>query len=158
MRGVGDLINILISKGLDYLMAQLPSLISRREVSREDTMLVLLYAMASDIKALREDMKALREDMKVLRDEVRALSGKVDVLNNKIDELSGKIDMLSGKVYSLGGRIDDLRKDVVGRLDYVSNLLQSLNSNIASTYELTSRVMAKLMELYTRYQPAHATQ
>ncbi|ADY01046.1 hypothetical protein VMUT_0836 [Vulcanisaeta moutnovskia 768-28] len=66
--------------------------------------------------------------------------------------------MLSGKVDSLGSRIDELRKDVVGRLDYVANLLQSLNSNIAATYELTSRVMAKLMELYTRHQPAHATQ
>ena len=112
---LSELMNLLVSKGVDYVMAQLPSWISKKEVSREDATIILMY-----------------------------------VMNNRLDELSKKIDELGKKIDSgfndLGRKIDDLRKEVIDRLDLISNQLRVLNSNIAATYELTSKVMAKIME------------
>ncbi|WP_252900330.1 hypothetical protein [Vulcanisaeta sp. JCM 14467] len=107
--------NLLISRGVDYVMAQLPSWISRREVSREDASIILMYIM----------------------------SNKLDELGKKIDDLSKKVDT---GFNDLSRKIDDLRKEVIDRLDLISNQLRVLNSNIAATYELTSKVMTKIME------------
>jgi len=40
----------LVSKGTDYALTQLPTLLRNKEVSREDAELLLLYTMASDMK------------------------------------------------------------------------------------------------------------
>jgi hypothetical protein len=96
--------SLVLSKGVDYVIAQLPNWISRKEISREDIELILMYAMMS-----------------------------------RLDEL--------------GRKIDDLRKEVIDGLDLISNQLRVLNSNIAATYELTSKVMTKLME--SNIAPAH---
>ena len=122
---LSELISLLTSKGVDYLMSQLPSLIAGRQVSREDVELILLYSMSDNIKLLREDIKVVRDDVKALRDDIKALSS----------------------------RIDNMHRDLAGKLDFIINQLQVLNSNISATYELTSKVMAKLMELSTRYPP-----
>ena len=107
--------NLLINRGVDYVMAQLPSWISRREVSREDASIILMYIM----------------------------SNKLDELGKKIDDLSKMVD---AGFNDLSRKIDDLRKEVIDRLDLISNQLRVLNSNIAATYELTSKVMTKIME------------
>ena len=107
--------NLLVSRGVDYVMAQLPSWISRREVSREDATIILMYIM----------------------------SNKLDELGKKIDDLSKRVD---AGFNDLSRKIDDLRKETIDRLDLISNQLRVLNSNIAATYELTSKVMAKIME------------
>ncbi|WP_460172889.1 hypothetical protein [Vulcanisaeta sp. JCM 14467] len=112
---LSELMNLLISRGVDYVMAQLPSWISRREVSREDASIILMYIM----------------------------SNKLDELGKKIDDLSKKVDT---GFNDLSRKIDDLRKEVIDRLDLISNQLRVLNSNIAATYELTSKVMTKIME------------
>ncbi|WP_349293696.1 hypothetical protein [Vulcanisaeta souniana] len=121
--------SLLLSKGVDYVIAQLPGWISRKEVSREDAELILMYAMMSKLDDLGK---------------------KIDGLGNKMDELGKKID---ARFDELGRKIDDLRKEIdsmhkemVDRLDFISNQLRVLNSNIAATYELTSKVMTRLME------------
>ncbi|ADY02190.1 hypothetical protein VMUT_1990 [Vulcanisaeta moutnovskia 768-28] len=126
---IGELISILLSKGVDYVLAQLPNWISRREVSREDAELLLMYAMINRIDELSK--------------KIDGLGSKIDILSDKIDELGKRID---ARFDELGKKIDDMRKEVVDRLDLISNQLRVLNSNIAATYELTSKVMAKLME------------
>ena len=123
---LSELMNLLVSRGVDYVMAQLPSWVSRREVSREDASIILMYIM----------------------------SNKLDELGKKIDDLSKRVDAgfneLGKKVDAgfndLSRKIDDLRKEVIDRLDLISNQLRVLNSNIAATYELTSKVMTKIME------------
>ncbi|WP_291764663.1 hypothetical protein [Caldivirga sp. UBA161] len=122
---LSELISLLTSKGVDYLVSQLPSLIASKQVSREDIELILLYSMSDNIKLLRGDIKAVRDDIKALRDDVK----------------------------TLGSRIDNMHRDLAGKLDFIINQLQVLNSNISATYELTSKVMAKLMELSGRYPP-----
>ncbi len=134
---LSELMNLLLSKGVDYVIAQLPGWISRKEVSREDAELILTYAMMSKLDDLGK---------------------KIDGLGNKMDELGKKID---ARFDELGRKIDDLRreinsmhKEMVDRLDFISNQLRVLNSNIAATYELTSKVMTRLMEssnLYSSY-------
>ncbi len=119
---LSELMSLVLSKGVDYVIAQLPNWISKKEVSREDAELILMYAM----------MNRLDE-----------FSKKIDGLGNKMDELGKKIDT---RFDELGRKIDDLRKEVIDRLDLISNQLRVLNSNIAATYELTSKVMTKLME------------
>lgn len=42
--------------------------------------------------------------------------------------------------------IREMHKDLRERLDLIINQMGVLNSNTAATYELTSRVVAKLME------------
>ena len=112
---LSELMNLPVSRGVDYVMAQLPSWVSRREVSREDASIILMYIM----------------------------SNKLDELGKKIDDLSKKVDT---GFNDLSKKIDNLRKEVIDRLDLISNQLRVLNSNIAATYELTSKVMAKIME------------
>ncbi|MGC9153797.1 MAG: hypothetical protein ACP5GY_08750 [Vulcanisaeta sp.] len=126
---IGELISILLSKGVDYVLAQLPNWISRREVSREDAELLLMYVMTNRIDELSK--------------KIDGLGSRIDVSSGKIDELGKRID---AGFDELGRKIDDMRKEVVDRLDLISNQLRVLNSNIAATYELTSKVMAKLME------------
>ncbi|WP_054853855.1 hypothetical protein [Vulcanisaeta distributa] len=126
---LSELMSLLLSKGVDYVIAQLPNWISRKEVSREDAELVLMYAMMNRLDELSK--------------KIDGLGNKVDGLGNKIDELGKKIDV---RFDELGRKIDDLRKEVVDRLDFISNQLRVLNSNIAVTYELTSKVMTRLME------------
>ncbi|MGC8570360.1 hypothetical protein [Caldivirga sp.] len=115
---LSELLGLLSSKGLDYVLSQLPNLLSSKAVSREDAELILLYSMTDNIKLLREDIKVLREDVK-----------------------------------ALNSRINEMHRDLASKLDFIINQLQVLNSNISATYELTSKVMAKLMELSTRYPP-----
>ncbi|MGC8608140.1 MAG: hypothetical protein ACP5GZ_08105 [Vulcanisaeta sp.] len=137
---IGELTSILLSKGVDYVLAQLPNWISRREVSREDAELLLMYAMTNRIDELSK--------------KIDGLGSKIDVLSGKIDELGKRFDArfdelgkrIDTGLNELGKKIDDMRKEVVDRLDLISNQLRVLNSNIAATYELASKVMAKLME------------
>ncbi|WP_048062572.1 hypothetical protein [Caldivirga maquilingensis] len=119
---LSELMNLLISRGVDYVMSQLPGWISRREVSRDDAELILMYAISSRLDELGK---------------------KIDDLSKRIDDLSKRIDV---RFDELGRKIDDLHKEVIDRLDLISNQLRVLNSNIAATYELTSKVMTKLME------------
>ncbi len=101
---LSELMSLPLSKGMDYVIAQLPSWVSKKEVSREDAELILMYAMM-----------------------------------NKLDEMSKKVDDLRKEV-------DSMHKEMIDRLDFISNQLRVLNSNIAATYELTSKVMTRLME------------
>ncbi|ADN50511.1 hypothetical protein [Vulcanisaeta distributa] len=126
---LSKLMSLLLSKGVNYVIAQLPGWISRKEVSREDAELILTYAMMSKLDDLGK---------------------KIDGLGNKMDELGKKIDArfdeLGRKIDDLRREIDSMHKEMVDRLDFISNQLRVLNSNIAATYELTSKAMTRLME------------
>ena len=162
---LSELVSLLTSKGVDYLMSQLPNLIVSKQVSREDAQLILAYVMREDIKALRDEMRIMREDMKTIRDDIKVMRDDIRVLKDDMRSLSDEIRALRGDVKALieenkimnsklddlrkdiTDGIDNLRKDVLDRLDLLNNQLRVLNANIASTYELTSKIMAKLMEL-----------
>ncbi|MGC9170478.1 MAG: hypothetical protein ACP5HD_07025 [Thermoproteus sp.] len=102
---IAELLGLVATKGVDYVLSQLPTLLSKREISREDALLILAYLTIGELRGLREEVR------------------------------------------SLGAKIDEMHKDLSDKLDFISNQLRVLNSNISATYELTSRVMAKLMEL-----------
>jgi hypothetical protein len=87
---ITELMITLISKGTDYALTQLPTLLRNKEVSREDAELLLLYTMASDMrnmykyvvdihkyvvesyKETTEMHKDLNEGFKDLNDRLRA--------------------------------------------------------------------------------------
>ncbi len=46
---LSELMSLVISKGVDYFIAQLPNWISRKEISREDAELILMYAMMNKL-------------------------------------------------------------------------------------------------------------
>ncbi|AEA12372.1 hypothetical protein TUZN_0888 [Thermoproteus uzoniensis 768-20] len=120
---IAELLGLVATKGVDYVLSQLPTLLSKREISREDAQLILAYLTIGELRGLRE--------------EVRSLGGEVKALGAKIDDMHK----------DLAARIEEVRRDLSDKLDFISNQLRVLNSNISATYELTSRVMAKLMEL-----------
>ncbi|MGC8974102.1 MAG: hypothetical protein ACP5KY_07865 [Thermoproteus sp.] len=109
---IAELLGLAATRGVDYVLSQLPTLLSKREISREDAQLILAYLTIGELRGLREEVRSL-----------------------------------GGEVKALGAKIDEMHKDLSDKLDFISNQLRVLNSNISATYELTSRVMAKLMEL-----------
>ena len=138
---LSELMNLLISRGVDYVMAQLPSWISKKEVSREDATIILMYIMSNKLDELGKKIDAGFNDLS------KRIDARFDELGKRIDagfnDLGKKIDT---GFNDLSRKIDDLRKEVIDRLDLISNQLRVLNSNIAATYELTSKVMTKIME------------
>ena len=141
---LSELMNLLISRGVDYVMAQLPSWISKKEISREDATIILMYIMSNKLDELGKKIDDLSKRVDAGFNE---LGKKIDAgfndLGRRIDDLSKKVDT---GFNDLSRKIDDLRKEVIDRLDLISNQLRVLNSNIAATYELTSKVMTKIME------------
>ncbi|WP_069806871.1 hypothetical protein [Vulcanisaeta thermophila] len=134
---LSELMSLLISRGVDYVMSQLPGWISRKEVSRDDAELILMYAISSKFDELGKKIDDLGKRVDI---DINDLNKRIDAGFN---ELSKRIDVGFDE---LGRKIDDLRKEVIDRLDLISNQLRVLNSNIAATYELTSKVMTRLME------------
>ena len=59
-------------------------------------------------------------------------------MNMKLDEVKKKLRLCR--------RISGRCIRILERLDLIINQMRVLNSNTAATYELTSRVVAKLME------------
>jgi hypothetical protein len=115
---ITELIMTLVSKGTDYALTQLPTLLRNKEVSREDAELLLLYTMASDMRNIHkyvvESYKETTEMRKDLNEGFKSLNDRL----RSIDE----------------------------KLDFIISQLKVLNTNISITYELTSKIMAKLME------------
>jgi len=111
----------LVSKGTDYALTQLPTLLRNKEVSREDAELLLLYTMASDMKYIVDMYKYVVESYKETTEMHKDLNEGFKDLNDRLRSIDEK-------------------------LDFIISQLKVLNTNISITYELTSKIMARLME------------
>ena len=108
----------LVSKGTDYAPTQLPTLLRNKEVSREDAELLLLYTMASDMRNMyKYVVESYKETTEMHKD-----------LNEGFKDLNDRL------------------KSIDEKLDFIISQLKVLNTNISITYELTSKIMARLME------------
>jgi len=108
----------LVSKGTDYALTQLPTLLRNKEVSREDAELLLLYTMASDMRNIHKYVvESYKETTEMHKD-----------LNEGFKDLNDRLRSIDEK------------------LDFIISQLKVLNTNISITYELTSKIMARLME------------
>ncbi|KUO84790.1 MAG: hypothetical protein AT716_01605 [Vulcanisaeta sp. MG_3] len=122
---ITELMITLISKGTDYALTQLPTLLRNKEVSREDAELLLLYTMASDMRNMYKYV--------------------VDIHKYVVESYKETTEMhkdLNEGFKSLNERL----RSIDEKLDFVISQLKVLNTNISITYELTSKIMARLME------------
>jgi len=115
----------LVSKGTDYALTQLPTLLRNKEVSREDAELLLLYTMASD---MRNMYKYIVDIHKYIVESYKETTEMRKDLNEGFKSLNDRLRSIDEK------------------LDFVISQLKVLNTNISITYELTSKIMARLME------------
>jgi len=115
----------LVSKGTDYALTQLPTLLRNKEVSREDAELLLLYTMASD---MRNMYKYIVDMYKYIIESYKETTEMRKDLNEGFKSLNDRLRSIDEK------------------LDFVISQLKVLNTNISITYELTSKIMARLME------------
>ncbi|MCG2892030.1 MAG: hypothetical protein L7H00_00700 [Vulcanisaeta sp.] len=115
---ITELIMTLVSKGTDYVLTQLPTLLRNKEISKEDAQLLLLYAMVSD---MRNMYKHIVESYKETTEMHKDLNEGFKSLNDRLRSIDEK-------------------------LDFIISQLKVLNTNISITYELTSKIMARLME------------
>jgi len=115
---ITELMITLVSKGTDYALTQLPTLLRNKEVSREDAELLLLYTMASDMRNMyKYVVESYKETTEMHKD-----------LNEGFKDLNDRL------------------KSIDEKLDFIISQLKVLNTNISITYELTSKIMARLME------------
>jgi CRISPR/Cas system Type II protein with McrA/HNH and RuvC-like nuclease domain len=115
---ITELMITLVSKGTDYALTQLPTLLRNKEVSREDAELLLLYTMASDMRNIHKYVvESYKETTEMHKD-----------LNEGFKDLNDRLRSIDEK------------------LDFIISQLKVLNTNISITYELTSKIMARLME------------
>jgi len=115
----------LVSKGTDYALTQLPTLLRNKEVSREDAELLLLYTMASD---MRNMYKYVVDIHKYVVESYKETTEMHKDLNEGFKDLNDRL------------------KSIDEKLDFIISQLKVLNTNISITYELTSKIMARLME------------
>jgi len=115
----------LVSKGTDYALTQLPTLLRNKEISREDAQLLLLYTMASD---MRNMYKYIVDMYKYIIESYKETTEMRKDLNEGFKSLNDRLRSIDEK------------------LDFVISQLKVLNTNISITYELTSKIMARLME------------
>jgi hypothetical protein len=122
---ITELMITLISKGTDYALTQLPTLLRNKEVSREDAELLLLYTMASD---MRNMYKYVVDIHKYVVESYKETTEMHKDLNEGFKDLNDRLRSIDEK------------------LDFIVSQLKVLNTNISITYELTSKIMARLME------------
>ena len=115
----------LVSKGTDYALTQLPTLLRNKEVSREDAELLLLYTVASD---MRNMYKYVVDIHKYVVESYKETTEMHKDLNEGFKDLNDRL------------------KSIDEKLDFIISQLKVLNTNISITYELTSKIMARLME------------
>ncbi|MFP3174573.1 MAG: hypothetical protein RXR44_08380 [Vulcanisaeta sp.] len=115
---ITELMITLVSKGTDYALTQLPTLLRNKEVFREDAELLLLYTMASDMRNIHKYVvESYKETTEMHKD-----------LNEGFKDLNDRLRSIDEK------------------LDFIISQLKVLNTNISITYELTSKIMARPME------------
>ncbi|NYR15016.1 hypothetical protein [Pyrobaculum arsenaticum] len=115
---VSEIVAILLTKGVDRVLSDLPSLIKEKKIEKDDLQLILLYAAIENLKNI----------------------------NTKLDEVKKEVASVKSDIRDLGNKLDTMNKDLRERLDLIINQMRVLNSNITATHELTSKVVAKLME------------
>ncbi|RFA94644.1 hypothetical protein [Pyrobaculum aerophilum] len=125
---LADLISILLSKGVEHVLSELPQLIRDKKVEKDDLMLILNYALLERLKSLDDGIKSLEKE-----------------LGKRFKSLEREIGALRSDVKEMHKDLKEMHKDLRERLDLINNQLRVLNANIASTYELTSKVVAMLM-------------
>ncbi|AFA40000.1 MAG: hypothetical protein QXS00_05015 [Pyrobaculum sp.] len=108
---VSEIVAILLTKGVDRVLSDLPSLIKEKKIEKDDLQIILLYATIENLR-----------------------------------NMNAKLDEVKKEIISVQTDIREMHKDLRERLDLIINQMRVLNSNIAATYELTSKVVAKLME------------
>ncbi|MCG2863686.1 MAG: hypothetical protein L7G96_02760 [Vulcanisaeta sp.] len=129
---ITELIMTLVSKGTDYVLTQLPTLLRNKEISREDAQLLLLYAMVSD---MRNMYKYIVDIHKYIIDMYKYIIESYKETTEMHKDLNEGFKSLNDRLRS----IDE-------KLDFIISQLKVLNTNISITYELTSKIMARLME------------
>ncbi len=126
---LAELLSVIISRGVDHVLAELPQLVRDRKVDKEDLALILNYALLERLRSIEKEASALRSEVKNVHEDIKAMHK------------------------DLAEKIENMNRDLRERLDLINNQLRVLNANIASTYELTSKVVAVLMAKGTPVPP-----
>ena len=124
-----ELIELTLSKGLNYIL----ELFKRGEIKRDDLILALNISTVKELTDLKNTFNDFKKDFEGFRKGFENFEKEFESFKKSFDDY--RYETLK------------LLKDINDKLDVISNQLRVLNTNISSTYELTSKIMAKLMEL-----------
>ena len=124
-----ELIELTLSKGLNYIL----ELFKKGEIKRDDLILALNISTVKELTDLKNTFNDFKKDFEGFRKGFENFEKEFESFKKSFDDY--RYETLK------------LLKDINDKLDVISNQLRVLNTNISSTYELTSKIMAKLMEL-----------
>ncbi|AET34107.1 hypothetical protein [Pyrobaculum ferrireducens] len=102
------------------------------------------------IQALAKEKKLDKDDIQILLltsilEHLKTMNTKLENLASKVGNMETELKNLRNEVAALREDVRNMHRDLRDRLDLISNQLRVLNTNIASTYELTSKVVSVLM-------------
>ena len=102
------------------------------------------------IQALAKEKKLDKDDIQILLltsilEHLKAMNTKLENLASNVGNIETELKNLRNEVTALREDVRNMHRDMRDRLDLISNQLRVLNTNIASTYELTSKVVSVLM-------------
>ncbi|MGC9131835.1 MAG: hypothetical protein ACP5H5_09660 [Pyrobaculum sp.] len=101
-------------------------------------------------QALAKEKKLDKDDIKIILlssmlESLRAMNTRLENLASSVGNIETELKNLRNEVAALREDVKSMHRDMRDRLDLISNQLRVLNTNIASTYELTSKVVSVLM-------------
>ncbi|MCU7788270.1 hypothetical protein ODS41_10145 [Pyrobaculum sp. 3827-6] len=102
------------------------------------------------IQALAKEKKLDKDDIQILLltsmlEHLKAMNTRLENLASSVGNIETELKNLRNEVAALREDVRNMHRDMRDRLDLISNQLRVLNTNIASTYELTSKVVSVLM-------------
>jgi predicted nucleic acid-binding Zn-ribbon protein len=102
------------------------------------------------IQALAKEKKLDKDDIQILLltsilEHLKTMNTRLENLASNVGNIETELKNLRNEVVALREDVKNMHRDLRDRLDLISNQLRVLNTNIASTYELTSKVVSLLM-------------
>ncbi|MGB9704692.1 MAG: hypothetical protein ACPL3C_04525 [Pyrobaculum sp.] len=119
-----------VAKSVDPI-AVIQALAKEKKIDKDDIQILLLTSMLENLRAVLESL--------------RAVNTKLENLASNVGNMETELKNLRNEVAALREDVRNMHRDLRDRLDLISNQLRVLNTNIASTYELTSKVVSVLM-------------
>jgi chromosome segregation ATPase len=126
-----------VAKSVDPI-AVIQALAKEKKIDKDDIQILLLTSILEHLKAMNTKLENLASNVGNMETELKNLRNEVATLKNEVTALRNEVAALREDV-------KNMHRDLRDRLDLISNQLRVLNTNIASTYELTSKVVSVLM-------------
>ncbi|GEM_PF-1311124 len=147
---ISEVLSLIASRGIDIVI----DLLKQEKVRREDIEIVLLITIAKEIQKFRQEFDEFRREFTDFRNEFgesrkqfNDFRSEFRMFRDEFSDFKKVFESFRSEFESYRGESLRILKDINDRLDVISNQLRVLNTNISSTYELVSKIMAKLMEL-----------